>query len=165
MTANQINYAKLKEDQRHNMRTEDLSKIGNEIAFAKAYADQRNAETNAKNAETNLLNASLRRDELLETHRANLEREQYNRGSLGLGYSQLAESTRTNQANEYLTSMRNQETERSNRQSEYLGQMQQSEMLRHNEATERQTGITTRANIVSTLINTAGNLIGRALSR
>lgn len=165
MTANQINYAKLREDVRHNMRTEDLSKVGNEIAFAKAYADQRNAETNAKNAETNLLNASLRREELLEAHRSNLAREAKDIASINLGYSQLAESQRSNLASEGLNYMRNIETERSNRQSETLNQMQLGETQRHNEMSERQAGITTRANIVSTLINTAGNLIGRAFGK
>lgn len=161
MTANQINYARLREDIRHNMRTEDLSQMGNEIAFAKAYSDQRNAETNAKNAETNLLNASLRRDELLETHRSNVAKESLSAQQLQLSGSQLAETMRANRANEYLTSERNAETHRSN----VIGESQNSfslwEMQRHNTSTEQNTQTQTRASIVNTLINGVTGLIGR----
>lgn len=165
MTSNQINYARLHEDVRHNLASEALSRVGNEIAFAKAYADQRNAETNAKNAETNLLNASLRRMELVETNRANVARE-YETARSNMAAEQLRsmenyERARSNQANEALTYQRNVETTRANQASETLQTMQQSESVRHNERTEQQAQTNTRAGIVQTLINAAGNLIGR----
>jgi hypothetical protein len=163
MTANQINYAKLKEDTRHNLASEALSKVGNEIAFAKAYADQMNAQTNRQNAETNLLNASLRRDELLESHRANVAREQETQRA-NMMSEQLTsyanyERQRANMANEALISEQNYERQRSNIMNETLVQQQQTEQERHNQRSEQQQSTQVRAGIVQTLINTAGNLI------
>lgn len=154
MTANQINYAKLKEETRHNLASEGLARVGNDLAFAKAYADQRNAETNAKNAEVNLLNASLRRMELYETARANQARE-------AQSAAQLAETTRANIMAETLRGNENQERIRSNVANEQLSYSAQSEAARHNVESERREQVKTRAGIVQTLISAAGNLIGR----
>jgi chemotaxis protein histidine kinase CheA len=165
MTANQINYAKLKEETRHNLASEALSRVGNEIAFAKAYSDQMNARTNQQNAETNLLNASLRREELLESHRANVAREsetqRANQMSEYLTSMSNYERQRSNMANESLTYQQNAERARSNYAQETLSRMQVDESVRHNERTEQQSSVQVRAGIVQTLINTAGNLIGR----
>jgi hypothetical protein len=154
MTANQINYAKLKEETRHNLASEGLARVGNDLAFAKAYADQRNAETNAKNAETNLLNASLRRMELYETARANQARE-------AQSVAQLAETQRSNQVAETLRNSELQEKARSNVVNEQLSYSAQSEAARHNVESERREQVKTRAGIVQTLVSTVGNLIGR----
>lgn len=68
MTANQINYAKLIEEKRHNIVSEGQTGMANIIA-------QQNAETNRLNAETNRYSANIRQQELYETQRANRANE------------------------------------------------------------------------------------------
>lgn len=141
MTANQISYAKLREDSRHNTVTEAL--------------------------QGELQRESMRNNQALESIRREANRidEAYKRGQLALGQSQLAESIRhakvserqsllfgiksadeqrrSNQRQEELTRLRNaqqerlgmaqvRETNRANLAQESVRMRQQQEDVRHN---------------------------------
>lgn len=68
MTANQINYAKLVEERRHNTVSEGQTGEAN-------YINARNAETNRMNALTNQYSANIRAAELAEEARSNRANE------------------------------------------------------------------------------------------
>jgi len=68
MTANQINYAKLIEERRHNIVSEGQTGMANIIA-------ERNAEANRLNAMTNQYSANIRAGELAEARRSNRANE------------------------------------------------------------------------------------------
>lgn len=166
MTSNQINYLKAKEEGRHNVVTEELSRQANSINLL-------NANTNARQADTSALVANIRSRELLETQRSNMAREaETQRSNMAREYetyranvAALNEQVRSNQASEALTAQRNYETARSNQVSESLTRTQQTEQQRHNAVSEQLSSASTRANVLSGLIGTAGRLIGAALGR
>lgn len=154
MTSNQIAYAKLQEERRHNYKEEDLSRDSNEIAAAKVGVDWKNANTNLlnaeanrMNAESNRMNATVRGQELYETVRHN--------------YAVEAESARHNVSQENVNLLQAYESQRANQASEALRYQQNTESQRHNEAAEQLEGAGQRASILGGLINTVGNLIGR----
>lgn len=166
MTSNQINYFKAQEERRHNVATEELSEASNRINLL-------NANTNARQADTAALVANIRSRELLETQRSNMAREaETQRSNVAREYetyranvAALNEQTRSNLANESLVAQRNYETTRSNQVSESLTRIQQTEQQRHNAVSEQLSSASTRANVLSGLIGTAGRLIGVALGR
>jgi len=57
LTSNQINWAKVQEDQRSHLRSEELTAESNAIAKENARINQLNADVNARNADTNAANA------------------------------------------------------------------------------------------------------------
>lgn len=161
MTANQINYLKAREEGRHNVRMEELSDEGNRINLI-------NANTKIREAATSALVANLRSRELAETERSNRAREaETQRSNLAREYeayrSNVAaqdEIRRANMASESLRAQQNYETQRANLVSEGLEQSHQVEMQRHNAVSEQLSSASTRAGVLSSLINTAGRLIG-----
>lgn len=81
---------------------------GNQIAYWKYAEDvRRNAEVEAQG-----------RQSLAEANRHNLATEAISRQQVGLGYAQLAETRRANQARELLQSQAQAEIERSNKARE-----------------------------------------------
>lgn len=132
MTANQISYAKLREDSRHNASVEALT-------------DQAQRESARSN----------RAQEMLKSQ-AQLIDQRYKEGSLALGQSQLAESIRHNRANERKDMLMGistlDESKRSNVAREELdrqrtlqqgriAQLQLNEQTRSNLAQERIAGL------------------------
>jgi hypothetical protein len=142
MTSNQINYAKLMEDQRHNIVSEGQSGMANMIA-------QMNAETNRMNAETNAYTARTRAAELAETARANRANELLvaQRNAETARYQQ--ESNRIAHENTYVTRTYNEN---------YLALQGRNAELQSGTA-QRNTDVQTRASIVNNL----GNMLGGVL--
>lgn len=123
MTANQINFAKLQEDIRHNRATEG------EQARHNVEDERIRSDTNAVSRET-----------LAETVRHNVQTEAINAEHYG---RMDTETSRSNLAREFETHRTNvaQETERerSNRASEQISISELEETARHNKATEKET--------------------------
>lgn len=161
MTANQINYLKAREEGRHNVRMEELSDEGNRINLI-------NANTRMREADTSALVANLRSRELAETVRSNLAREaETQRSNMAREYENYRsnveaqnEIRRANLASESIRTQQVYETQRANLVSEGLEQSRQAETERHNAASEQLSSSSTRAGVLSSLINTAGRLIG-----
>lgn len=161
MTANQINYLKAREEGRHNVRMEELSDEGNRINLL-------NANTKSREADTSALVANLRSRELAETERSNRAREaETQRSNMAREFETYRsnveaqnEMRRANMASESLRAQQNYETQRANLVSEGLEQSHQSEAARHNAVSEQLSSASTRAGVLSSLINTAGRLIG-----
>lgn len=139
------------ETERHNRQTEDIQSRdvesqsqfrrdtawaqlmqatqagrANEIAAQNAQTQKIRAESDRMNAETNRMNATTRQSELSASISAV-------RQNVGLGYSQLQESTRHNLANELETRVHNRNTEHEITTNNWLTR---SEDQRHNLASE-----------------------------
>jgi len=140
MTQNQIQYAKLREETRHNVVSEGQAGVANVIA-------ERNAETNRMNALTNQYSANLRAAELTETARANRANEL-------LISERNAETARYQQENNRIAH-ENVYQQKLNRESnERIAAMQAG-------TSQRNTDVNTRASIVETLIGVGKVLIRR----
>lgn len=118
MTANQINYAKHREEKRHNVISEAQK--------------ERDLAIGEKNAVTSFFNAETSRLGQQETARANREKEAIN-------WFQSRETARHNQAQEQYNTDYLYEVSRHNQASEELGQSQLSESIRHNSISEQLT--------------------------
>lgn len=149
-----INTLSLDETARHNRAVEantanDVSErvrhnIVSELHSEMSVNEQRRANL-AREAETKRSNIASERlgvDSLSATR-------QYHSQQVGLGYSQLAESSRANQAREA-------ETTRSNQAAESIKLMSQQEITRSNLAKESETH---RHNVVSEAISRFGNTL------
>lgn len=139
MTKNQIEYAKLQEQRRSNLRQEELTSSRDtttrELGFANlAEATRHNYATEAHNVQV-----------LGETRRHNLAQETYN-------LSYLEETSRHNLATEAHNADVLLETSRHNREQEYVSRLdsdtrrlQLTELQRHNVATEAETARSNQA--------------------
>lgn len=144
MTQNQINYAKVQEDRRHNVVSEGINAQANVIA-------QSNAETNRMNAESNRISAEAARQNVLVAA-----------GNLSVRQGELAETIRSNTTNELLVNERQAETRRSDRVNEDLARTGQAISLVTGMANvaanlagqasqRRNTDVSTRAGMVESL--------------
>lgn len=132
MTRNQIEYVKLLETRRSNLRGEELTASRDTLAAeAKRVELQEAARHNLATEALTGRNLDIQRASLDETTRHNKSTEQIGRGT-------LAESTRHNQAQEV-------ETRRHNTETEGLQRISLDETGRHNLVTE---GETRRHNLV-----------------
>lgn len=140
MTSNQIAYAKLREEERSNRYKEALQTQANDLTAQANMIKSYDSETQRMNAETQRLQA-------MNSAQQNVLRQQELQQNYILATAQQSEAIRHNQA-------------------------QETESYRHNTAaeieaaTQRETsqqieGTKVRANVLSGLINVAGNLIGR----
>lgn len=123
MTANQINFAKLQEDIRHNQATE-------------GEMSRHNIEDERIRSETN----AISRDTLSESIRHNVQSEAINAEHYG---RMDTETSRSNLAREAETMRSNivqeQERERSNRANERIATKELEETTRHNTTVEKET--------------------------
>lgn len=98
----------------------------NEIAAKQAQIQENRAESERMNAETNRMNATTRQNELAASISAV-------RQNVGLGYAQISETTRHNQAQEAETSTHNRNVEHETQTNNWLLRVEDQ---RHNLATE-----------------------------
>lgn len=160
MTANQINYAKHREDVRHNLRSEqqkdrDLA-IGEKNAVTNAYSAEtgrlshyetarHNREQESINwfqsretARHNVVSESQFATQLAETQRHNVASEQLQSRQTAVQESQLSESIRHNSSVERETSRHNKVSELLSAGDVTTKRKQQEESVRHNMRTEEQ---------------------------
>lgn len=140
MTSNQIAYAKVREEQRSNMMKESLQGDANELTAQGNMIRRYEAETQRINADTQRMQA-------MNTAQQNALRQQELQQNYILATAQQAEAQRHNYATE-------SEAQRHNVAAE-------TEAVTQRETTKQIEGTRVRANILSGLINTAGNLIGK----
>jgi len=142
MTANQINYAKLIEERRHNVVSEGQTGMANIIA-------ERNAETNRMNAITNQYSANVRAGELAEMQRSNRANEL-------LVAQRQAETARHQQESDRIEHERVYTQkylgEMSNTTQRYLGELNSGTM-------QRNTDVQTRAGIVNSLTGSLASIL------
>jgi len=142
MTANQINYAKLIEERRHNIVSEGQTGMANIIA-------ERNAESNRLSALTNQYSANIRAGELSERIRSDRANEILvaQRQSDTAWYQQ--EDARNRHEQNY-----NQRVSNQLKAKEIANQL---EIARINDSTnQRGQDASTSASIISTLVHGAG---------
>lgn len=140
MTSNQIAYAKVREEQRSNMMRESLQGDANELTAQGNMIKRYEAETQRMNADTQRMQA-------MNTAQQNVLRERELQQNYILATAQQAEAQRHNAATEY-------ESQRHNVAAE-------TEAVTQRETNQQIEGTRVRASILSGLINTAGNLIGK----
>lgn len=140
MTSNQIAYAKVREDERSNRSKEMLQTYANELTAQGNMIRRYEAETQRMNADTQRMQA-------MNTAQQNALRQQELQQNYILATAQQAETQRHNFANEY-------ESQRHNIAAE-------TEAVTQRETTQQIEGTRVRANVLSGLINVAGNLIGK----
>lgn len=132
MTNNQINYAKLKEDQRHNVVTERIGQHQADSSRMQAYTGMLNWQEQARH---NRAGEQQARSQLQESIRHNVADESYN-------LQQLAERKRSAQAQEAETNRHNLETESVQRYSALenvrLGEMNARSQLIQAQSSARQ---------------------------
>lgn len=140
MTSNQIAYAKLREEERSNRMKESLQGDTNELTAQGNLIRRYEAETQRINADT-------QRFQAMNTAQQNAIRQQEIQQNYILATAQQAEAQRHNYATE-------SESQRHNVAAE-------TEAATQRETNQQIEGTKVRAGILSGLINTAGNLIGR----
>lgn len=140
MTSNQIAYGKLREEERSNRMRESLQGDTNELTAQGNLIRRYEAETQRINADT-------QRFQAMNTAQQNALRQQELQQNYILATAQQAEAQRHN----YVTES---ESQRHNVAAE-------TEAATQRETNQQIEGTKVRAGILSGLINTAGNLIGR----
>lgn len=140
MTSNQIAYAKVREEERSNRMRESLQGDTNELTAQGNMIKRYEAETQRMNADTQRMQA-------MNTAQQNVIRQQELQQNYILATAQQAETQRHNIAAEY-------ESQRHNVAAE-------TEAVTQRETNQQIEGTRVRASILSGLINTAGNLIGK----
>jgi hypothetical protein len=137
MTSNQINYARLREEQRHNVETERQGRDTIVVNQRNAAANERQAAAAERNAGTNAINAATRQAELQESAR-------YHANSLLLGQTQYVETARHNYTAEVLQQSYQDEVASHNSMMDSTALLQAqnesariAETERHNKASER----------------------------
>lgn len=139
MTANQIAYQRVKEDQRAHLAAET------ETHRANLTSEEQKRNELAETQRSNLSQESISKERNDETRRANMASE-------ALKDFANREQQRSNMANESLQAQRNAETERSNRANETIGKSQVSLGF-------AQLGETKRANVASEALKQNANNI------
>jgi predicted nucleic acid-binding Zn-ribbon protein len=140
LTANQIAYAKVREEERANRSKEMLQTYANELTAQSNMIKSYDSETQRMNAETQRLQA-------MNTAQQNTLRQQELQQNYILATAQQAETQRHNTAQEY-------ESQRHNVAAE-------TEAATQRETSQQIEGTKVRAGVLSGLINVAGNLIGK----
>jgi len=159
MTSNQINYAKLREDQRHNLETERQGRDSIVINQRNAAANERQAAAAERNASTNAMNALTRQAELRET-------ASYHANSLLLGQAQYVETVSHNDAEEHMRQSYQDDLASHNAMMESVALLQANnesariaETERHNKASERLQFISSAASLLTQAVK-AGRSFG-----
>lgn len=140
MTSNQIAYAKVREEERSNRMRESLTGDTNELTAQSNMIKRYEAETQRMNADTQRMQA-------MNTAQQNVLRQQELQQNYILATAQQAEAQRHNVAAESESQRHNVATE--------------TEAVTQRETNQQIEGTRVRASILSGLINTAGNLIGK----
>lgn len=179
VTHNQIDYWKYKEEERHNLATEEDTDIQNRetnrhnvatenfnlmnLAEGKRHNLATEVELNRHNIQTeqetnrhNVSTEQLGRDELNEAVR-------HNKSTESIGYATLAETKRSNLAREVLTSNANAESMRHNTQMENQASASLRETKRSNKANEANQYYSTTMKHYDTGQTNRYNLLGKTL--
>lgn len=153
MTANQINYQKYLEDVRSHKANEEAASRQAAAAESQATVAAYNAETNRMNAETNKQNALINESAVGAQWYGAQANRAYQEAMANVSQAQQLEAVRHNRANETNELLIEANKVRQQKYATDVGA----------ETQQRNTDVTTRANITSTLITAVSNLGATAL--
>lgn len=184
MTRNQIDFWKLQESKRSNLANESEARRHNveteqHNVRVLGETQRHNVAGESETSRHNLQTEAYQANDLLERSRSNRAQEEIARERNTISNMQLLETARSNRANETIgrsnasSNLINAATNRDYRQAAVnqgmtdvlTRQLSQQETARHNQAQESidwaRTGATTATNVLGTLGNFFGRVIGR----